>query len=319
MCVEITVNDPIVVAIGGNAIIDPKSRGTLGEQKETTTGTLRAVAQLIAAGHTIVITHGNGPIVGNIVIRNEAAADRIPPMPLDVCVADSCGGIGYMLQQILQNELRALGLKKDVITLITQVEVDIADPSFRKPTKPIGPFYDAAEMETLKREKGWEMIEDSGRGYRRVVPSPMPVSLLEGKLVRSVVEMGAVVIAVGGGGIPVRKDDHGVLEGVEAVIDKDRAALLLARAVGARFLALLTAVPKVAIRFGKEDQRDLDRITVAEAKRYGKQGEFPPGSMGPKIEAAISFLERGGKGVLITSVDQLLEGVACRAGTWIVP
>ncbi|MFH1277781.1 MAG: carbamate kinase [Candidatus Eisenbacteria bacterium] len=319
MSFAVETSDSIVVAVGGNALIDPKSRGTLAEQKETTRVTMRAVARLIAAGHRVVITHGNGPIVGNIVIRNEAASDRIPPMPLDVCVADSCGGIGYMVQQILANELLALGVERSVITLITQVEVDLADPAFQRPTKPIGPFYRKEEVDVLRREKRWNMIEDSGRGWRRVVPSPKPVRIVEGELVRSLVETGAVVIAVGGGGIPVRRDADGRLEGVEAVVDKDRAAVLLARDVGATILAVITAVPKVAIRFGKPDQRNLDRLSLAEAKTYHEAGEFPAGSMGPKIESAIRFLEGGGRGVLVTSVSLLLEGITGRDGTWIVP
>lgn len=319
MNLVVETSDPIVVAVGGNAIIDPKSRGTLDEQKETTRVTMRAVARLIASGNTVVITHGNGPIVGNIVIRNEAVAERIPAMPLDVCVADSCGGIGYMVQQILANELLALGVERSVITLITQVEVDLADPAFRNPTKPIGPFYREGEVEALRREKGWNMIEDSGRGWRRVVPSPKPVRVVEGELVRSLVETGAVVIALGGGGIPVRRDPEGRLEGVEAVVDKDRSAVLLARDVGAKVLAVLTAVPQVAVRFGKPDQRFLDRMTLSEAKGHYDAGEFPAGSMGPKIESAIRFLEGGGKGVLVTSVGRLLEGVTGRDGTWIVP
>jgi carbamate kinase len=319
MLVPVEKGDRIVVAVGGNALICSKSGGTIAEQRETTRLTMRSVARLITAGHSIVLTHGNGPVVGNIVIRNEAAASRIPPMPLDICVADSCGGIGYMIQQELFGELRALGDPRSVVTLITQVEVDPEDPAFRRPTKPIGPFYQAGEVEALRREKGWVIAEDSGRGYRRIVPSPKPVAIVEADVVRSVVDLGAVVIAVGGGGIPVWRKEDGRLEGVEAVIDKDRAALLLARAVGAKIFAILTAVEKVGIRFGLPDQLDLDRMTVSEARRYLAAGEFPAGSMGPKIESAIAFLEDGGKGVLVTSVDRLIEGVEGRAGTWILP
>ncbi len=319
MAIPVETSDRIVVAIGGNALIGHSSRGTIGEQRDTTRLTMRSVAERIAAGYSIVLTHGNGPVVGNIVIRCEAAADQIPPMPLDICVADSCGGIGYMIQQSLFGELRALQVGRPVVTLINQVEVDRNDPAFRKPTKPIGPFYRADEVDTIRREKRWEMAEDSGRGFRRVVPSPKPVAIIEADVVRSLVDLGAVVIAVGGGGIPVRRTEDGRLEGVEAVIDKDRAALLLARAVGARVFAILTAVANVAIRFGRPDQLDLDRMTLSEAKRYLAEGEFPAGSMGPKIEAAIAFLEEGGKGVLVTSVDRLREGIEGRAGTWILP
>ncbi|MFH1679105.1 MAG: carbamate kinase [Candidatus Eisenbacteria bacterium] len=319
MVVPVEKSDRIVVAIGGNAIIGPSSGGTIGEQRKTTRVTMRAVAELIAAGHPIVLTHGNGPVVGNIVIRSEAAADQIPPMPLDICVADSCGGIGYMIQQILAGELRALGVNRPVVTLITQVEVDQNDPAFQRPTKPIGPFYPADRVDSIRREKGWEMAEDSGRGFRRIVPSPKPVAIVEAEVIRSLVDAGTVVIAVGGGGIPVRRREDGRLAGLEAVIDKDRAALLLARAVGARIFANLTAVRKVAIRFGRPDQLDLDRISLSDAKRYLAEGEFPAGSMGPKIEAAIAFLEAGGKGVLVTSIDRLREGIEGREGTWILP
>lgn len=319
MVYPVEPNDRFVVAVGGNALIGPASGGTIGEQRTLTRVSMHAVARLIEAGFSVVLTHGNGPVVGNIVIRNEAAASRIPPMPLDICVADSCGGIGYMIQQELIGELGALGLRKSVITLVTQVEVDPADPAFQRPTKPIGPFYAAEEAEALRREKGWVVVEDSGRGYRRVVASPTPLSIVEAEVVRQVVDLGAVVIAAGGGGIPVRRGEDGRLHGVEAVIDKDRAALLLADVVGAKIFVILTAVEKVSIRFGKKDQLDLDRMSLAEARRLLAGGEFPAGSMGPKIEAAIAFLERGGRGVLVTSVDRLMEGVEGRTGTWILP
>ncbi|MBN1824611.1 MAG: carbamate kinase [Candidatus Eisenbacteria bacterium] len=319
MKVFVEKEDTIVVALGGNAIIPKKSDGTLTEQKETTRLTMRAVARLIAEGHRLVLTHGNGPVVGNIVIRNEAAASQIAPMPLDVCVADSMGGIGYMIQQVLHNELRSLGIERDVITLITQVEVDLHDPAFRKPTKPIGPFYTEQQAEKLQRKKGWKMVEDAGRGWRRVVPSPKPIRIIEGEAVRAMVNAGPVVIAVGGGGIPVGAGAEGRLDGLEAVIDKDRTGFLLARATGAKIFAILTGVEKVAIDYGKPEQRDLDSFTTAEARRWLEEGQFPPGSMGPKIEAAIAFLERGGKGVLITSVDNLYDGIKGTAGTWITP
>ena len=319
MKVPVGKEDAIVVALGGNAILPKKSDGSFGEQKATTRLTMRAVARLIADGHKLILTHGNGPVVGNIVIRNEAAAAQIPAMPLDVCVADSMGGIGYMIQQVLRNELRSLGIERDVITLITQVEVDLHDPAFRNPTKPIGPFYTEQQAEKLQRKKGWKMVEDAGRGWRRVVPSPMPIRIIEGDAVKRIVDAGPVVVAVGGGGIPVGSGAEGNLEGLEAVIDKDRTGFLLAQATGASIFAILTGVEKVAIDYGKPEQRDLDSFTTAEARRWLESGQFPPGSMGPKIEAAIAFLERGGKGVLITSVDNLYEGIKGDAGTWITP
>ncbi len=309
----------LVIALGGNSIVPAGKEGTIEEQIALTQATMVHVAELIRAGHEVVVTHGNGPVVGNIVIRNEKAKDEIPPMPLDVCGADSEGGIGYMLQQGLQNQLEILGIDKDVFTIITQVVVDAADPAFNTPTKPIGPFYSREEAERIAGEKGWVVVEDSGRGYRRVVPSPKPLAIVERRAIERAIDMGAIVIAVGGGGIPVVRDGEGRLKGVEAVIDKDRASSVLARQIKADVLAILTEVEKVALSFGKPDQRDLDVITVAEAKEMLAKGEFPPGSMGPKIESAIEFLEAGGKEVIITKPELLsvaLEGKRC---TRIVP
>jgi len=309
----------LVIALGGNSIVPAGKEGTIEEQIALTQATMVHVAELIRAGHEVVVTHGNGPVVGNIVIRNEKAKDEIPPMPRDVCGADSEGGIGYMLQQGLQNQLEILGIDKDVFTIITQVVVDAADPAFNTPTKPIGPFYSREEAERIAGEKGWVVVEDSGRGYRRVVPSPKPLAIVERRAIERAIDMGAIVIAVGGGGIPVVRDGEGRLKGVEAVIDKDRASSVLARQIKADVLAILTEVEKVALSFGKPDQRDLDVITVAEAKEMLAKGEFPPGSMGPKIESAIEFLEAGGKEVIITKPELLsvaLEGKRC---TRIVP
>ena len=253
------------------------------------------------------------------MIRNEKAKDEIPPMPLDVCGADSEGGIGYMMQQGLQNELGRMGIDKDVFTIITQVVVDAADPAFKKPTKPIGPFYSREEAERIAGEKGWVVVEDSGRGYRRVVPSPKPLAIVERRAIERAIDMGAIVIAVGGGGIPVVRDGEGRLKGVEAVIDKDRASSVLARQIKADVLAILTEVEKVALSFGKPDQRDIDVMTVAEAKENLAKGEFPPGSMGPKIESAIEFLEAGGKEVIITKPELLSVALKGKNCTRIVP
>ena len=309
----------IVVALGGNSIIPAQKQGTIKEQLELTRATMAHVASLIREGHLVVLTHGNGPVVGNIVVRNEIAKNVIPPMPLDICGADSEGGIGYMIQQALQNHLRAAGIDKDVFTIVSQVVVDPDDPAFKHPTKPIGPFYKRREAEAMAAEKGWSIVEDSGRGYRRVVPSPVPLEIVEWRAIERAIASGAIVIAVGGGGVPVVRGADGMLSGVEAVIDKDRASSVLARELRADILIMLTEVEKVAISYGKADQHDLDLMTVAEAKEYLARGEFPPGSMGPKIEAAIEFLEAGGKEVTVTRPELLSEAMAGRRSTRIVP
>lgn len=308
----------MVIALGGNSIIPAGKQGTIEEQIELTNTTMVHVADLIREGHMVVLTHGNGPVVGNIFLRSEMAKEIIPPMPLDVCGADSEGGIGYMLQQSLQNRLRSLGIEKDVITIITQVVVDAADPAFENPTKPIGPFYTGEEAAYIAKAKGWTIIEDSGRGHRRVVPSPKPREIVEFKAIKHAIDSGAIVIAVGGGGIPVVRDMRGDLHGVEAVIDKDRASSVLAGQIGADVLFLLTQVEKVAIDFGKPGQKDIDIMTVADAGRYLEQGEFPPGSMGPKVESAIAFLEAGGEEVIITRPELLSEALAGNRCTRIV-
>jgi carbamate kinase len=309
----------LVIALGGNAIIPAGKEGTIEEQIELTQATMLQVAELIKVGHQVVITHGNGPVVGNIVIRNEKAKDEIPPMPLDICGADSEGGIGYMLQQSLQNQLASMGIDKDVFTIITQVVVDAADPAFENPTKPIGPFYSRAEAERIAGEKGWAVVEDSGRGYRRVVPSPRPLAIVERRAIERAIDAGSIVIAVGGGGVPVVRGSSGRLEGVEAVIDKDRASSVLARQIKADVLVILTEVEKVALSFGKPGQRDLDVLSVADAKENLAKGEFPPGSMGPKIESAIDFLEGGGKEVIISKPELLSVAVGGKHCTRIVP
>jgi len=309
----------IVVAIGGNSIIPAAKQGTIEEQMELTRATMAQVAKLVEKGHLVAVTHGNGPVVGNIVIRNEMSKNVLPPMPLDVCGADSEGGIGYMIQQSLQNQLRQMGLDKDVITIITQVVVDREDAAFTKPTKPIGPFYKRKAAEEMARLKSWTIVEDSGRGYRRVVPSPRPLEIVEWRAIEQAIASGAIVIAVGGGGIPVVRDANGDLRGVEAVIDKDRASSVLARELRADILMILTEVEKVAVNFGKPDQRGIDSMTVAEARAYLRAGEFPPGSMGPKIEAAIEFLEGGGEAVIVTRPELATEALEGKRCTRIVP
>ena len=307
-----------VIALGGNAIIPEGGKGTIGEQRNLTNDTMRQVADLISSGRKVVLTHGNGPIVGNIVERNEAIKDRIPPMPLDVCGADSQGGIGYMIQQGLRNELEARQLSGEVVSVISQVVVSKNDRAFHHPTKPIGPFYSREDGDRLALEKGWVMMNDADRGYRRVVPSPMPLEIVEASVISRLLAAGTVVIAVGGGGIPVVRED-GRLTGVEAVIDKDRAAAVLARNADAERLIILTNVEEVYIRFGQPDQEALGEIRLSEIRKLYEAGEFPPGSMGPKIEAAMDFLESGGSSVIISHARRLLDACEGKAGTRIIP
>lgn len=277
---------------------------------------MQPIARLIQEGAEVILSHGNGPIVGNILIRNEAARDQIPPMPLDVCGADSQGGIGYMMQQLLQNELRRIGLgDRPVVTLVTQIVVDERDPAFRRPTKPIGPFYPEERGRLLAKEKGWTVVEDAGRGYRRVVPSPRPLEVVELAAIRQIVEDGGVAIAAGGGGIPVSRQWDGSLHGVEAVIDKDLASSLLARLLGCELLVIITGVDRVAIHYGKPEQRELSDATADELSRWMDEGHFPAGSMGPKIQAAIEFVRGGGREVIVTSPALLLDALEGKTGT----
>lgn len=313
------VFESMVLALGGNAIIPEEGTGTIHEQIEITRSTARQLVDVVRNGTQLIVTHGNGPVVGNIVIRNEAARDIVPPMPLDICGADSQGGLGYMIQQVFSNELEKAGLPRTVVTVITQVVVDAEDPAFLKPTKPIGPFYSKSTAENVAAEKGWVVVEDAGRGYRRVVPSPRPLEIVEAQVIRELVHAGRIVVAVGGGGIPVVRDPDGSLRGVEAVIDKDLASSVLAREQGVEAFVIVTAVPKVALSFGKPDQVDVDLMSVSEAARYLEAGEFPPGSMGPKIRSAIEFLEGGGKEVIIASYREIALAIQGKAGTRIVP
>jgi carbamate kinase len=307
-----------VIAVGGNAIIPTNGSGTIEAQRTLTSTSMHQVADLIASGRKVIITHGNGPIVGNIVERNEAVKNRIPPMPLDVCGADSQGGIGYMIQQSLRNELAAQGIHREVVSIVSQVVVSRDDEAFQHPTKPIGLFYGREEAETLEKEKGYSMIMDANRGYRRVVPSPRPLEIVEAGTISKLLKLGTVVIAVGGGGVPVVRD--GIkLVGVEAVIDKDRAAAVLGKMVQAERLVILTSVSEVYVRFGTPEQKALRKTKLSAMKKLYEEGEFPPGSMGPKIEAAIDFLESGGKRVIISDATMLLDACSGRAGTHILP
>jgi carbamate kinase len=310
------VKKKVLVALGGNAILRHKEKGTAEEQFENVKRTCEILADLVREGYRIAITHGNGPQVGDILLKNEMAKNSLPPMPLDVCGAESQGMIGYMLQQSLQNELRKLKLDLCVATVITQTLVDKEDPAFENPTKPIGPFYTAMEASKLRQEKNWAIINDSGRGYRRVVPSPDPKSIVESCAVRQLFSEGILVIACGGGGIPVvLKGEDGTFEGVEAVIDKDHTAATLATTIGAEVLLVLTDVDNVFLNYGKPDQKEIDRMTLEEAKKYLKEGHFAPGSMRPKIESAIKFVESGGEKTIITSIEQAKDALKGNAGT----
>jgi len=304
----------IVVALGGNAIIEEGTEGTITQQFANTRKSLAAIVGMIADGHKVVLTHGNGPQVGVHLIQNEAASAQVPPSPLGVIVADTQGSMGYMIAQSLANTMHLKGISKDVVTVITQVEVDPADPSMLNPTKYVGPFYKAEQVEKL-RDCGWIIKEDPGRGFRRVVPSPIPLDVIEKDTIRDLIDEGKIVIAVGGGGIPVYREADGRLEGVDAVIDKDRASALLANLINADELVILTGVDKVAINFKKPDQKVFDHLTVAECERYLAEGQFPKGSMGPKIEAACDFVRRGGARVIITSLENATLAVEGKAGT----
>lgn len=304
----------IVVALGGNAIIEEGTEGTITQQFANTRKSLAAIVGMIADGHKVVLTHGNGPQVGVHLIQNEAASAQVPPSPLGVIVADTQGSMGYMIAQSLANTMHLKGIKKDVVTVITQVEVDPADPSMLNPTKYVGPFYKADQVEKL-RDRGWIIKEDPGRGFRRVVPSPIPLDVIEKDTIRDLIDEGKIVIAVGGGGIPVYREADGRLEGVDAVIDKDRASALLANLINADELVILTGVDKVAINFKKPDEKVFDHLTVAECERYLAEGQFPKGSMGPKIEAACDFVRRGGARVIITSLENATLAVEGKAGT----
>ncbi len=310
-----------VVAIGGNALIRDGQQGTIAEQYDNASETARHIAALVAEGWGVVVTHGNGPQVGFILLRSELVpADApIPKLSLEMSVADSQGGIGHILSQALLNELADRGLPDRVVCVLTHVVVDKDDPAFTSPTKPIGPSYTAEQADEKMARQGWVMVEDSGRGYRRVVASPEPIRIVEGAQIRTLVDAGHVVIAVGGGGVAVVETAPGRYAGVEAVIDKDRASALLAASLEVPLLVLSTGVEQVAVHFRQPDERWLDRITVTEAAGYLADGEFPRGSMGPKVEAAIRFLERGGKEVLITSPASLEKAIAGDTGTRIVP
>ncbi len=309
----------LVIAVGGNSLITDATHMSVLDQYQAAGQTSHHIASLIEAGYRVVVTHGNGPQVGFILMRSELAKSVLHQVPLESCVADTQGAIGYQIEQTLANELRQRSLNTPMATIVTQVVVDTNDPAFHAPTKPIGPFYSEAEARLHEKEDGWDVKEDAGRGWRRVVASPQPLEIIELSAIRTLLEQDFLVIAVGGGGIPVIRKANGDLEGCAAVIDKDVASCLLAKELGADTFIISTAVDKVMLNFGQPDQQALDLITVDQAKAYMADGHFAAGSMQPKIVAAIDFLEHGGKKVIITQPHLLEEAIAGRNGTHIVP
>lgn len=307
-----------VVAVGGNALVKDKSKQTIQDQYEAAYETMGHIAQMIKSGWNVIISHGNGPQVGFILRRSELAAHELHPVSLDYCGADTQGAIGYMFQRALNNHFDDLKLDKNALTVVTMVEVDKNDPAFENPTKPIGSFLDEATAKERMKE-GKTFVEDAGRGWRQVVPSPIPMRIVEVKGIQSLVEAGFIVVASGGGGIPVVEGEDGKLKGIEAVIDKDFASALLAGEIDADLLLISTAVEKVALNFNTPDVKWLDKMTVAEAKQYIEEGHFAPGSMKPKIEACIKFIENGGEKALITDPPNIPRALAGETGTWIVP
>ncbi|MCH9049658.1 MAG: carbamate kinase [Proteobacteria bacterium] len=309
----------LLVAIGGNAIHPEDIEGTAREQKEIAISTAEALLPLALLDNELVITHGNGPVVGKILMRQVLARDRIAPMSLDICVAHSQGGIAYLLMQAMENALREVDNPRHVACLLTQVEVDPDDPAFEDPSKPIGPFFDEEEAKRVQAELGWLMKEESGRGWRHVVPSPKPTHVCDISLVQVLAQRGTIVIAAGGGGIPVIRGPKGVRKGVAAVIDKDLTSAHMANVLGMEMMMVLTAVPKIAINFGMPEQRYLDLVTLRELRALHAEGHFPPGSMGPKVEAAIRFLEGGGERVIVAHLDEAMAALHGETGTHIVP
>ncbi|HYG98528.1 MAG TPA: carbamate kinase [Terriglobales bacterium] len=307
-----------LIAVGGNSLIRAGEKGTIAEQLANARRTAAAIVGLIRDGYHIVITHGNGPQVGAQLLRSERASDQVPGQTLDVCGAASQGEIGYLMTQALRDELAVARIDSPVVALVTQTIVSPDDPAMKKPSKPVGPFYSRADAEEKKRTLGWQIVEDAARGYRRVVASPEPLEIVEYPIIKSLVDQGVLVVACGGGGIPVMREDGG-LKGVEAVIDKDRASALLASELGVDLFIISTDAECVYLDYKKPTQRKLPHVTASEMEGFYKAGQFPPGNMGPKVESALRFLSRGGKEVIITSYEYLNDAVAGRAGTHVVP
>ena len=309
----------VLVALGGNALILPGQKGYVHEQMANIRRALTLLLPLFKEGHKVVLTHGNGPQVGQTLLRTELTRDVAYPLPLDFCNAQTQGEIGYLIVQALDEVLREAGVKRNSVALVTRVLVSKDDPAFRNPTKPVGSFMTEEEAKRKAREEGWVVKEDAGRGWRRVVPSPVPLDVLEKEAVKELFEKGFIVVTVGGGGIPVAMDENGNLIGVEAVIDKDLASSLVASLLNVDLFLILTQVPYVYLNFNKPDQVALKKVTLSEAKRYLEEGHFAEGSMKPKIKAVINFLERGGKRAAITSYDLALKALRGEDGTQFFP
>ena len=312
-------NKIAVVAVGGNSLITDEKHRTVHDQYLAACESMTHIATMIQNGWDVIVTHGNGPQVGFILRRSEISRHELHEVPLDACGADTQCAIGYMFQKALHNEFRKRGIKKEVATVVTQTLVDKNDPAFQSPSKPIGSFMDEATAQTQRAKDGWHVVEDAGRGWRRVVASPLPKQIIERATIESLIKVGTTVIAVGGGGIPVVENEQGDLVGVEAVIDKDYASALLANSIQAGLFVISTAVEKVALNYNKPDQKWLERITLAEARHYMAEGHFAKGSIGPKVQAIIWFLERGGSQALITNPENIARALAGETGTWIVP
>lgn len=307
-----------LIAFGGNALLPENQRGVQEEQMNNAEKAAQLMVHIVRKGYELIIVHGNGPQVGNLLIQMEEAVTKIPPYTLDLCNAMTEGSMGFMLERAITNELRRHSIDKEVITLVTQVLVDRNDPAFENPTKPVGPFYTKYRAQQLAREKKWTMVEDAGRGYRKVVPSPKPIDVVPKWIIRDLVLAGRIVVAAGGGGIPVIINGRGLFEGIEAVIDKDFAASQIAREVKVDLFIILTGIERVCLNFGKPDQQEIPVMTVDEAQKYLEEGQFPPGSMGPKIQAAIDYIRAGGREVLITKASHLKAALLKRSGTRII-
>ena len=306
-----------LIAFGGNAILPENQRGLQSEQMKNAQRAARLMIHIVQKGYDLIIVHGNGPQVGNLLIQMEESITKIPPFSLEVCDAMTEGSMGFMLEKALINELRKNSVDKEVATLITQVVVDRDDPAFENPTKPIGPFYSKYRAAMLKKEKKWQMIEDAGRGYRQVVPSPKPIDIVSKYVIRDLVHSGKIVIAGGGGGIPVIINGNGLFQGVEAVIDKDYVASMIAREARAELFIILTNVSRVYLNYDSPDKEPLSVLPVELAQKYLAEGQFPAGSMGPKIEAAFEYIQNGGEKVIITSANHLKASLLNRSGTTI--
>lgn len=307
-----------LIAFGGNAILPDNQRGLQSEQMKNAQRAARLMIHIAKKGYDLIIVHGNGPQIGNLLIQMEESITKIPPFSLEVCDAMTEGSMGFMIEKALTNELRKNSMDKEVATLITQVVVDRNDPAFDNPSKPIGPFYSKYRASMLRKQKNWKMIEDAGRGYRKVVPSPKPIDVVPKYVIRDLVRSGKIVIAAGGGGIPVIINGNGLFQGVEAVIDKDYAASMIAREAKAELFIILTNVSRVYLNYDKPDKEPISVLPVDKAQEYLARGQFPPGSMGPKIEAAIEYIQNGGEKVIITSANHLKASLINRSGTTII-